>query len=103
MLMTTLKLAVQGLDNLEALVPVLERLAVKHIEYGVKVDDYTPVGNALLSALRQGLGEAFTADVREAWVTTFQIIANVMRSAAYPDFNPNRYRNQKNYNRAAYR
>ncbi len=55
-LMMTLGIAVKGLDNLDELVPVLEQLARKHIDYGVSVDDYTPVGNALLYTLKQAWG-----------------------------------------------
>lgn len=42
--MSALKLAVSSLDDLEALVPVLQNMAIRHVDYGVKVEDYTPVG-----------------------------------------------------------
>ncbi|WP_100642762.1 globin family protein [Alteromonas facilis] len=98
MLMSTLKAAVEGLDDISAVVETLEQLALRHVKYGVKVDDYTPVGNALLFALQQGLGDGFTADVRTAWVHVYKTIADVMRSTAYPDFDPNTYTNTKRYN-----
>lgn len=100
-LMAALKLAVSSLDNLEKLVPVLEKMAITHVQYGVKVEDYTPVGNALLFALKQGLGEEFTPQLRQAWIDTYQIMATVMRQAAYPSYNPDTYQNNKYYNRAA--
>ncbi|MFT4633312.1 MAG: nitric oxide dioxygenase [Candidatus Azotimanducaceae bacterium] len=46
------------------LVPVLQDLATRHVGYGVKVEDYTPVGNALLYALEQGLGPKFMPEVK---------------------------------------
>lgn len=98
MLMTTLGVAVKGLDNLDTLVPVLEGIATKHLEYGVKIDDYTPVGNALLYALSVGLEDDFTPEVKQAWVTVYKIIADVMRSAAYPDYDSGSYQNKKQYN-----
>ena len=82
-LMSTLKVAVKSLDNLEALVPVLEKLARDHVHYGVRAEHYTPVGNALLYALRDGLGQAFTAEVRQAWVDLYRLVASVMKKAAY--------------------
>lgn len=100
-LMAALKLAVSSLDNLEKLVPVLEKMAVTHVDYGVKVEDYTPVGNALLYALKQGLGAEFTPELRNAWIDTYTIMATVMRQAAYSDYNPSSYHNTKYYNRAA--
>lgn len=84
MLMATLKVAVKGLNDLNALVPVLERLAKQHVSYGVKPEDYAPVGNALLWALKQGLGEKWTPEMRTAWVDTFRLMATTMKRAAYP-------------------
>jgi len=98
-LMATLKVAVASLNNLDKLVPVLQQLAVKHLDYGVKVDDYTPVGNALLYTLKTGLGDACTPEVKQAWLDTFKVIATVMRQAAYPDYDPATYKNRKRYQR----
>ncbi len=100
-LMAALKLAVSSLDNLDKLVPVLEKMAVTHVGYGVKVEDYTPVGNALLFALKQGLGSEFSPQLRQAWIDTYSVMATVMRQAAYPNYNPDTYHNNKYYNRAA--
>ncbi|AXE33637.1 globin family protein [Chromobacterium phragmitis] len=86
MLMSTLKLAIKGLDDLQQLAPVLNKLAQRHVDYGVKPGDYTPVGNALLWTLKQGLGEeAWTQELRAAWVDTFRLMATVMKQAAYPE------------------
>lgn len=98
MLMTTLSVAVKSLNDLEALVPVLQRLAIKHLDYGVKVDDYTPVGNALIYTLSKGLGKDFDDQTRQAWKSLYRVIAQVMREAAYPNFNAATYHNTKRYN-----
>lgn len=96
-LMSALKLAVSSLSNLDALVPVLQKMAVKHVDYGVKAEDYTPVGNALLFALSKGLGEAFTREVKQAWIAVYKTVATVMRQAAYPSYNANTFKNTKHY------
>lgn len=83
MLMGTLKVAINGLNNLEALVPVLEKLAVKHVNYGVKAEHYTPVGNALLYTLKTGLGPEWNPELRQAWVDVYRVMAHTMKSAAY--------------------
>lgn len=98
-LMTTLKVAVKSLDDLDALVPVLQKLSERHVKYGVKIDDYTPVGNALLHTLKTGLGADFTTEVREAWVEVYKTVAHVMRSHSYADYNPATYKNTKHYNK----
>jgi nitric oxide dioxygenase len=40
------------------------------------------VGGALLWTLEQGLGNAFTPPVKEAWTVTYQTLASVMMDAA---------------------
>lgn len=98
-LMSVLGVAVSSLNDLNALVPTLQALAKTHVGYGVKPEDYTPVGNALLFALKQGLGSAFTPELRRAWTDVYQLVANVMRESAYPGFNPNTFRNTRRYHR----
>ncbi|WP_410499935.1 globin family protein [Chitinibacter sp. S2-10] len=79
MLMATLKVAVRGLNDLNALVPVLHKLADRHVQYGVSPSHFTPVGNALLWTLKQGLGEAWTPELRQAWVDVFRVMADTMK------------------------
>jgi nitric oxide dioxygenase len=55
-LMATLGIVVNSLGNLEAVLPVASALAKRHVDYGEKAADYTPVGAALLWTLEQGLG-----------------------------------------------
>lgn len=82
-LMSTLAIVIAGLDKPETIIPAAEKLAVKHIDYGVKPEDYTTVGNALLYTLKQGLGDEFTPELRSAWVEAYRMLAKVMKKAAY--------------------
>ena len=82
-LLTTLAFVVRGLDKPEQIVPAAEQLAIKHVDYGVTARHYTLVGNALLRTLKKGLGDDFTPEVRAAWVAAYQLLADVMRAAAY--------------------
>ena len=82
-LMTTLGVVVNGLKNLEAVVPAAQSLAVKHVDYGVTAEHYKPVGEALIWTLEQGLGDAFTEEVKEAWVSAYTTLSGVMIEAAY--------------------
>lgn len=82
-LMRTLSVVVNGLDNLEAIVPVAQSLATKHIDYGVKPEHYQSVGEALLWTLAKGLGEDFDTETRCAWEEAFSLLAGVMIDAAY--------------------
>lgn len=85
-LFSILGVAVKGLRDLEKIVPVITRLAVQHVEYGVKAEHYSAVGASLLRALEQGLGPDFTEDTRDAWATAYGTLASLMIAAAYgPD------------------
>lgn len=83
-LMTTLGVVVNSLRDLPAILPVAEKLAVAHVDYGVKAEDYEAVGASLLRTLEKGLGEAFTDETKDAWVTTYTALSGAMISAAYP-------------------
>ena len=81
-LMAMINTAVNGLDNLEAIVPAVQDLGKRHVGYGVKDKDYDTVGSALISTLEVGLDKAFTDDVKEAWVTVYTVLASTMKDAA---------------------
>jgi nitric oxide dioxygenase len=53
-LMATLGVVVNSLGNLEAVLPAASALANRHVDYGVKAADYTPVRTALLWTPEQG-------------------------------------------------
>jgi hemoglobin-like flavoprotein len=63
-------------------VPALQDLGRKHVAYGTQAAHYGPVGEALLWTLERGLGPDFTPEVRDAWVATYALVADVMRRAA---------------------
>ncbi len=81
-LMKMIGTAVNGLDDLDALVPAVQDLGRRHVGYGVEDGHYDTVGAALIWTLEQGLGDAFTNPTREAWVTVYGILASTMKTAA---------------------
>jgi nitric oxide dioxygenase len=84
-LMMTLGVVVNGLKRLDGIVPVAQKLAIRHVEFGVKAEDYAPVGAALLWTLGQGLGADFTPKVEAAWTSAYATLSGVMIAAAYPN------------------
>ncbi|MEK9723729.1 MAG: globin family protein, partial [Rhodospirillaceae bacterium] len=81
-LMAMIATAVGGLTRLETIVPAVQDLGVRHVGYGVKDADYDTVAEALLWTLGQGLGEAFTDEVRDAWAAAYTLLATTMKDAA---------------------
>lgn len=80
-LMRMIDATVRGLDDPHALAPAIRDLGRRHVAYGVRDGDYGTVEAALLWTLEQCLGEAFAADVRQAWAEVCAVLAATMRSA----------------------
>jgi hemoglobin-like flavoprotein len=80
-LMQMIGIAVAGLDNLDGITPAVQALGRRHVGYGVKDEDYATVGAALLWTLEQGLGEAFTPEVREAWLAVYTALVSIATDA----------------------
>ena len=70
------------LQRPDELIPMAQTLARRHVAYGVKNEHYAPVGAALLHTLGAGLGDAFTDDVKDAWIAAYTTLSAVMTHAA---------------------
>ena len=81
-LMQMLAVAVNSLNNLEAIVPAVQALGARHAGYGVKDRDYGTVAEALLWTLQKGLGDAFTPEVKTSWVAAYTVLSGTMQEAA---------------------
>lgn len=81
-LMQMIGVAVKGLDKLDTIVPAVQSLGKRHVGYGVTEAQYDTVGAALLWTLSQGLGAAFTPEVKEAWTAAYSLLATTMKQAA---------------------
>jgi hemoglobin-like flavoprotein len=81
-LMQMIDVAVCNLNEPEVLVPVLQRLGERHVQYGVKDAHYATVGSALLLTLSQGLGESFNDEVEQAWIAAYGLMSSTMQAAA---------------------
>jgi hemoglobin-like flavoprotein len=82
-LMATLAAVVNGLGNLESILPAASALAKRHVSYGAKAEHYPVVGAALLWTLKKGLGDGWTPEVAEAWTTAYGTLSGFMISEAY--------------------
>jgi hemoglobin-like flavoprotein len=82
-LMATLAVVVNGLGNLEAILPAASALAKRHVSYGVKAAHYAPVGAALLWTLERGLGPQWTPQLATAWGDAYGVLADFMIGEAY--------------------
>ena len=81
-LTSMITVAVNGLSRLESILPAVWNLGGRHAEYGVTDAHYDLVAAALLWTLEQGLGEAFSPEVRNAWTEVYGLLAATMKEAA---------------------
>ena|SRR3984957_8686265 len=82
-LMTMLAAVVNGLGDLNSILPAASALAKRHVGYGAKAEHYPVVGAALLWTLEKGLGDGWTPDIAEAWTTAYGTLSGYMISEAY--------------------
>jgi hemoglobin-like flavoprotein len=82
-LMGTLAAVVNGLSDLESILPAASALAKRHVGYGAKAEHYPVVGGTLLWTLEKGLGDAWTPDVAAAWTAAYETLSAYMISEAY--------------------
>jgi hemoglobin-like flavoprotein len=82
-LMATLAVVVNGLSNLDAILPAASALAKRHVAYGVESGHYMPVGEALLWTLERGLGSGGTPELAAAWTAAYTTLSQFMIGEAY--------------------
>jgi len=81
-LMAMIGAVVKGLAKLDYIVPAVHDLGRRHNGYGVKPAHYRTVATAFLWTLKQGLGDAYTPEVKDAWVAAYNVLARTMQDAS---------------------
>lgn len=64
----TLIWVIEHLEHPHELCQELRALGARHSGYGVKIDQYAPVGSALIWMFQRTLGDRFTPGMEEAWL-----------------------------------
>ena len=82
LLAQTLTLVVDEIDHAVHLRGAAESLGPRYAAAGVRDEHYQAVGEALLWTLETSLKDAFTCDVRDAWVAVYSWLAFTMQRAA---------------------
>ncbi|MDF5710482.1 MAG: globin domain-containing protein [Nostoc sp. S4] len=65
------------IDNLQALIPMVEKIAHRHVQTHVTPEQYPIVGESLLQAIKDVLQEAATEEVIAAWTEAYQALSQV--------------------------
>ncbi|RUM62431.1 MAG: hypothetical protein DSZ03_06825 [Sulfurimonas sp.] len=67
-----------NIDKLEALSKAIETIAAAHVKTAIKPEHYPWVRDALLSAIKEVLGNEATPEVIGAWGEAYDFLANVL-------------------------
>ncbi|UOK59598.1 NO-inducible flavohemoprotein [Bacillus sp. OVS6] len=68
------------ITNLDAIKPVIERISQKHRAIGIKPEQYPVVGETLLQAVKDVLGDNATDEIIEAWGKAYGYISDAFIS-----------------------
>ncbi|MEH7335323.1 NO-inducible flavohemoprotein [Neobacillus drentensis] len=69
--------AAANIEDFSRIMPVLERIGEKHRSLQIKPEHYPIVGENLLGAIKEILGDAATSEIIDAWADAYGVIANV--------------------------
>jgi hemoglobin-like flavoprotein len=72
----------ESLHDLEDVVPDLEALGARHMEYGAQPEHYPVVGKVLLESMAEIGGDAWKPEYTAAWQEAYGLIQEVMLSGA---------------------
>jgi hemoglobin-like flavoprotein len=73
---------VANVDQLDAAIPLLQRLGRDHRRFGAIEAHYAPVGACLLATLAYFLEDAWAPEIAEAWADAYSLVSAVMIDAA---------------------
>ncbi|MDL4839131.1 NO-inducible flavohemoprotein [Aquibacillus rhizosphaerae] len=69
--------AAVNIDKLEEILPTVKQIAHKHVSLNIQPEHYPIVGENLLLAIKEVLGDAATPEILEAWEKAYGVIADV--------------------------
>ncbi|CAJ1375010.1 unnamed protein product [Effrenium voratum] len=75
--------AVAGIQDTTKLVPMLQQLGMRHVNYGLKPEYFNLAGRVLIEVLSEWLGDSFTKEVENAWV----MVSGFMVATMYAGYN----------------
>ncbi|MEM8744960.1 MAG: methyl-accepting chemotaxis protein [Pseudomonadota bacterium] len=84
-LISTVQVIVGGLDSPDRIIPAVKVLGERHKEFGLEDAHYERAVQAMLSTLETSLGDGYTDEVCDAWVTVYSVLADTMQNADASD------------------
>ena len=67
----------QHIDDLEKLVEAVEYIAQRHVDTKVLPETYPVIGQCLMAAIKDVLGDAATPEIIDAWQEAYDALADI--------------------------
>ena len=80
--LSTLHVVVDHLEDIGQIDRELSNLGRGHAAFGVRAEQYAPMGEALMETMRDSLGADFDAETEAAWRRAYGLVADRMVAAA---------------------
>jgi len=72
----------ESLRDLDDIVPDLEDLGARHVDYGAQADHYPVVGEVLIRSMSEIAGDAWKPEYTAAWQEAYGVVQGVMLQGA---------------------
>jgi hemoglobin-like flavoprotein len=72
----------ESLRDLDDIVPDLEDLGARHVDYGAHAEHYPVVGEVLIGAMAEIAGDAWKPEYTAAWQEAYGVVQGVMLQGA---------------------
>jgi hemoglobin-like flavoprotein len=72
----------ESLRDLDDIVPDLEDLGARHVQYGAMAEHYPVVGEVLIGTMSEVAGEAWKPEYTSAWQEAYGVVQGVMLAGA---------------------
>jgi len=81
-LIAMLSYIVSRLDRVHTILPEVQKMAQRHVHYGVKESHYAMVGAALIWTLQKGLSDKWNGELEDAWIDCYEFLSAAMIDAS---------------------
>ncbi len=78
-LMRMVKTVVEGLNNVEIIMPAIQKMGQRHNDIGITPAQYGYFKESLLYALGKVLGKDFTPEIKESWGRFYDVLSGLMK------------------------
>lgn len=81
--MRMIKTVVEGLNNIHIIMPAIQNMGSRHIDYGVKPEMFSHFKGSLMYAFDKVLGKDFDSETKTSWGKLYDVMEELMKGNRY--------------------